>query len=345
MLSPRPLPFAALGALVATFAAGAAAPGGSEIWGDATAQLTRSGGAHRLRVDGAEIGLELPAQMRVDGLFRLRRHLLIAGVTGSPRGHLAGDELFLALADAAGAREIEPPAGRAPGHSRENAVAIPGPGGELAAVAWLEGPSRKQHAVKVATWDGRGFGEPTEIASAGPGSQVALAATALDDGSALLVWARFDGADDEIFWSGLVDGRWSEPARVAADNSVPDVVPALVAVPGGALAAWSRFAEGQYRVVVARFGGDGWSEPSAVGEPGSLFPTLTRTERGALLLHQSSRPPGWTVVDLGSNGRELRRARVETAERSRPIAAADRLLWADQSVELSWRVPSVVPDR
>ena len=90
--------------------------------------------------------------------------------------------------------------------------------------------------------------------------------------------------------------RSIEEKAAAVSAFERDVVPALVAVPGGALAAWSRFVEGQYRVVVARFGGGGWSEPTAVGEPGSLFPTLTRTERGALLLHQSSRPPGWTVV-------------------------------------------------
>jgi len=308
------------------------------ILGSETRLLVREGASYRLRLEGTESNLSLPANVRIDDLYSLSPQALISGVvTAEARsGDGDGDELFLGFVDSGGLRELPPPPGRHGRMTRENAVPIAGPSGDLTAVAWLEGPSRRANAVRVAAWDGRRFAEPTEVASAGPGSQVALAAATLDDGSALLVWARFDGVDDEIFWSRFVDGSWSEPGRLAADNAVPDVVPAVVAVPGGALAAWSRFEGGQYRVAVAKFENGGWGEPAAIGDPGTLFPTLARSERGALLLYQSSRPRGWTVVELSSDGREARRVQIETAERSRPIASADRLLWAERSLELTW---------
>ncbi|HEX5760898.1 MAG TPA: hypothetical protein VF121_17045, partial [Thermoanaerobaculia bacterium] len=146
--------------------------------------------------------------------------------------------------------------------------------GELAGLAWLEGADGRSLAVRFARWDGERWARPRTVAAPGPGSQTALAAARLADASWLLAWSRFDGADDEVVWSrsaGPEGESWSAPRRIAQDNAVPDVTPALTAVAGGgAVAAWSRYDGEDYRVVTARFDGRGWSAPRAVGPAGSF---------------------------------------------------------------------------
>ena len=145
-------------------------------------------------------------------------------------------------------------------------------------------------------------------------------------------------------WS---DGAWSPARPLAADNAVPDITPSVVAVAGGALAAWSRYDGHDYRVVLSRFDGREWSAPA--GRPGRLDLTrhcsAPRTDRArparraVWMTYASARDRGWTIVELDSRGRSLRRGRVADAPSARPALAPQpggelRLRWADSESDV-----------
>ena len=239
--------------------------------------------------------------------------------------------LFTAAAAAPGAtaelRELPAP--------RTAAAVVGGPvvvhaAGALRGLAWLEGASEDRLAVRFAAWNGAGWSGGETVAAPGPGSQLALSAAVLDDGSTLLAWSRFDGQDDEIFWSLRRDGAWSAPRRLEADDAVPDVTPSVAAAPGGAVAAWAAFDGTGYRVYAARFDGTAWSAPRAVGPAGSAFPSFESDPSAPLgvatLLFHTARPRGWTVIQLGSDLAPLRRAHTATAA---AVTARPRLVAAD----------------
>lgn len=313
--------------------------GAGEVWGDRDGLLVKDEAGFRLRQGALERALELPREVRVEGVFPVRQQVFVSGTFPVSDADAIGDELYLALASREGLRALGAPGARPAGSSRENAVPLRSPSGELSGLAWLEGESRRQNAVMTSTWNGNAWSAPAAVTGPGPGSQTALAAATLDDGSSLLVWARFDGKDDEIVASRRVHGDWSTPVPIADDNAVPDIVPAIVAVEGGALAAWARYDGHDYRVVLSRFSGGRWSDPVEMDDRASVFPTLERTERGARLLHLRAGLAAWTIVDLDAAGRELRRATVEASDRERPVAQADRLVWADRELAIPWQSP------
>lgn len=241
----------------------------------------------------------------------------------------------------------EPPWSAGP---RAEPLPLVGPDGELAGLAWLEGDDPARLEVRFAAWNGTSWGPAETVAGPGPGSQMALAATVLADGSPLLLWSAFDGEDDEVLWSLGGGGSWSEPRRLGADDRVPDITPAVRrdhrgGRGTGALAAWSEYAAtgaaadpgGGYRVMVSRLEVRGseatWSPPRPIGPPGSLFPTWTTPEggesAGPLLLLRTVRPRGWQAVELGPGDLPRRRAQLSlevtqgTATLSGP-ARADR---------------------
>lgn len=182
-------------------------------------------------------------------------------------------------------------------------------GGELVGLAWLAGESPERLSVRAARWEGGAWSEPEAVAGPAAGSQLALSGAVLRDGSTLLVWSAFDGRDDEILWSRSAGNRWSEPTRLADDNEVPDVTPAVAALGEGAVVAWNRYGDGEYAVVTARWTGDGWSAPAAAGPPGSVRPELRSGDGGtALLLYREVHRSGWTVLRLEPGGRVAARA-------------------------------------
>lgn len=212
-------------------------------------------------------------------------------------------------------------------------------GGDLVGLAWLAGDDPGRLTVRFAPWVGGAtvpgaggeWGEPELVAGPAPGSQLALAGAALADGSALLVWSAFDGDDDEVLWSVRAAGRWSEPARLAADNAVPDVTPAVAALGAGALAAWSRYDGSEYRLVASRWSGERWTAPEPLAAPGSLYPSFHPGDGGPLLLYRDARRQGWAVLRLEETGRVAARAFLGAS----PPDATPALLGADaQSVSV-----------
>ena len=188
----------------------------------------------------------------------------------------------------------------------------------IKALLWFAGEAHNQHEVRVSEWLDGYWGETTTISPPGKGSQIALSTAVLDDGSWIAVWAAFDGTDDEILWSRHVDGAWSKPQRIADDNAVPDITPALYTTADGTLAVWSRFDGNDYRVNLSRFDGTSWSPPVIVGGRGSTAPSFSDADKPYLIYRQAD-PPAWGVMELGVRGKVLREATLELADPRRPV--------------------------
>lgn len=238
-------------------------------------------------------------------------------------------EILLLTGDAESATELPPPPGRTSEIRQQPLPLVEN--GRLAGLLWLEGDNRTSFGVRFAEWTEAGWSQPRTVAAPGPGSQLALTASRLADGTWLAAWSAVDGTDDEIVWSRRGrDGAWSPARRAAAGNEVPDVTPALTATRDGALLAWSRFDGNDYRVVVSRFRNGAWTKPEFAGPAGSLFPSFEPAPEGRVwMLYHMAVPRGWTVAELDRAGRPVRRATVktETAATERPVVHDSALRW------------------
>jgi hypothetical protein len=321
-MNPRPLRLAAFAAAGLCVALSAAA-----------ARPVAVADGERVRVVvGGEGSVALPATagLRVENVVGAAAGWVAAGTSGE-----GGFAVF--AGDAAQARRLPaPPLGGASLHREP--LPLLDDAGALAGLAWLEGEGARSLAVRFARWDGTRWQPPVTVSAPGPGTQIALAAAALADGTLLLVWSAFDGGDDEVMWSAWDGDAWSRPARVAADNAVPDVTPALVAVDGGALAAWSRFDGTTYRVVTARFAEGRWSAPVAVAPGGSVLPSFEAAPHDPAavaprLLVRTAVPRGWLLLELDAAGHPLRRAFVAAGESERPVIEGSA---AGGEVTLAW---------
>ncbi|MEM6792662.1 MAG: hypothetical protein AAF725_01685 [Acidobacteriota bacterium] len=192
---------------------------------------------------------------------------------------------------------------------------------EPVAALWIEGESFEGTAVRSSRWTGAGWTE-AEILSpgGGPGSQLALDAERLDDGSLLAVWSAFDGEDDEILWSLLpagISAQWTEPRPLSA-NAVPDVTPTVTAVEGGALVAWSGYRQGHYRIWQRRWSGSEWGEAQSMGGKGSVSPAYTfESLASPVLMFRQTVPSAWRVLQMNADGSTERSASLEPATNSR----------------------------
>lgn len=318
-MPPRPFRFALLVGLTALTAAGAAATppvalARAAADGAGLAVVARDEGRVEVRDGARRQPVTLPARARVDAVARLAAGWVIAGSTAGADG---GESLWLLRDGPAGALPMAAPAG-APARLRLDPTALTRDG-QLEGLAWLEGDDRRALGVRYAAWTGNGFAAPVVVAPSGPGSQLALAGTRLADGRLLLVWAGYDGHDDEI-WAALgADGQWSPPVRVGGDNRVPDITPDVTAVGDGALVAWSRFDGSEYRVYTARFAGGRFGPATPAAEPGSLFPTFERDGARAALLFRDARRRGWGLREIGDDGAPGRTGRVAELGAGRPL--------------------------
>ena len=260
-----------------------------------------------------------------------------------------GTRLLLLARAASEVRALAPPVA---GRSVREPVLL-GVGESLEGLAWIEG-NRVHAAARV----GSSWAAPSMVAEAAAGTTLGLAGSALADGTWLLLWSASDGEDDEITWSlRSQQGAWSAPSRLAPDNAVPDLTPALYATADGALAAWSRFDGIEYELVLSRFDGHTWSAPRRVAGAGALRPSFlepagrvpqwesperkifsaggsrwdTRGAAGApLLLYRAARPRGWAVVEAAAPFLEIARSTLDRPDR--PAVELDeagaRLVWS-----------------
>lgn len=333
MRTPRVVPFFCLYVSLAGSLAVAERP---------PALFSERGGARLELASGERVAVELPRGAALEAAASLENGWLAAGTRPVSQDGRERD-LVLILGNGGTVSSLPVPPGRAAAIRQEPLPLVEN--GRLAGLVWLEGNDRQSFGVKTAAWSGAGWGEPQTLAPPGPGSQLALTAARLQDGSWLLAWSAYDGKDDEIVWTRGLGGAWSRPQRVAVDNPVPDITPALAAVGRGALLAWSRYEEGEYRIVVSRFQGGRWSRPEAAGPAGSLYPTFEPSPEGAArMLFRRAAPRGWSVIELDAAGRAGRSAFLAAEESARPVIAetpegAVSFRWPASGAEraASWR--------
>lgn len=220
--------------------------------------------------------------------------------------------------------------------------------GELAGAAWLEGDSQRELFVRFAEWTGAGWGPVETVSRPRRGSQTGLVGTTLRNGEVILAWSRYDGSDDEIYWSRRDGGAWSRPERVGPNNRAPDISPAIARSGRGALLVWARMDGGHYHVVSRKFRGGEWKRERRVGSAGSVLPTLVRSSEGLLAVFRTAAPRGWTVAELESRSGAVRRARVDSREPRRPVVASLEpagpvLRWPDAVSDTRTRWDLLVP--
>jgi hypothetical protein len=318
----------------------AAAPPAVQTTGAGDGLVLRSAeGAARLHLPGGrQVSLPLPPRGEITALAgRPDAWAAVGTAERAGRAHV-----LVVTGDEASARQLPAPA-TTPARLRTQPVVFVGDEG-LDGVAWLEGEDRGSLGVRAAAWNGTAWSAPQVVAPSGRGSQLALSGAVLADGSWLLVWAAYDGKDDEILWSQGRDGEWTAPRRVVADNASPDITPALIATRSGALLAWSRYDGSDYRLVTATFSGGRWGAMETVGPAGSVLPSFVAGSDGAYLLYRTALPGGWQVHEVDRQG-ALRRATAVASEGSeRPLVlpageAGVRFLFEGRGAEstVAWR--------
>jgi hypothetical protein len=293
------------------------------------------GRAWLLRANGQRLRLPLRRGDRIEELIEFENGWVAAG----SRAVGARQELVVVVDGAAGVERLRP-VPEPTGAMRVRPVPLASTTG-FEGLAWLEGDSPAQFEVRVAGWNGAGWDPPETIASRRPGGQAGLIGTVIEDDRWLLVWSASDGHDTDLVWTVREDGRWAEPRRLAAANSVPDITPSLVRVPGGVLLVWAQRQGASYRLQTARFR-DGWNAPRLLGPVHASFPRFAEiVGAGRFLTHRS--PDGWTTLELDADGREPRRAEIVGKRRERPVLTAAGggvgLRWqrGDRSSPLRWK--------
>ena len=168
------------------------------------------------------------------------------------------------------------------------------------------------------------------VAPAGPGSQLALRGCRIADGRLLLVWAGFDGEDDEIWYSVGDGGGWTPPRRAAEDNAVPDITPTVAPWGGGAIVTWARYDGSEYRLMTAQLAGERMVGARWAAPAGSAFPTFEPGPAGLALLYRDGRRSAWAVAEIAPDGALGRRAHLDADGEERPIVRFEgaSVLWS-----------------
>jgi hypothetical protein len=297
--------------------------------------LVEENGKWSVSAGGAREALSLPAGATLDRLAERGDGWIAAGAVASPFGQ---ELLFVEQAGGVVRRIAPPPAPVAP--IRAHPVLLTRADQTLG-TAWLEGDENQRYAIRFAPWQGAGFGTPLEVGPVGPGSQLALTGTVLADGRMLLVWAGFDGEDDEIWAVVGRDRNWSTPVRVGGDNRVPDVLPAVTPSGDGALIAWSRLDGDEYRLAMATFDGKSLGPARLIGPPGTLDPSFEIVAGAPALLFRDARAGDWALSEMPQPGVFGRTSRVAGRADERPAVSGDRagVLWTfgARAVASGWR--------
>ena len=333
--------------LIATLALIPVAAGADEVLlqanGDPGLYLRQDGKAVKVRdADGRVTPVRFRNRTAIDALVHLDDGWAIVGT----RLELENRVLSLVRHDITGTHLWLPPTHEEDTHRVRPSLMVHE--GSPVGLVWLEGTDAEGLAVKAADWNGVSWQPAELVAAPGKGSQTALSATVLADGSWLLVWSRFDGDDDEIYWSIRRETTWSDALPVAEDNEVPDIMPAILATADGAMAAWNVFDGLDYSLVAATFDGETWSKPEVLAGGGSLYPAFTRAGDAIFLTYQAVGQGTWNVIEMNEEGEPQRHAAVEEETTERPILLVDRfsratLAWAaGERADLSTRWSQVI---
>ena len=281
----------------------------------------------RLERSGAEpLVLSLPAGFRPFAVEALSDGWVVTGTAPAGRGR----DLVIVRGEGRRAEVLPNPpqgTGQMPGNP-----AIFVERGRFAGLAWAEGDRQDTLTVHSAEWHGGTWSVATEVSGRGPGAQLALSGTVLANGDWLLLWSAFDGEDDEILWSRRSDGGWSRPARLHADNQVPDITPTVIATDRGALAAWSVFDDSDYRLRIGWLDGDDWTLTAPSGGKGSLYPQALSSDSRLMILHRTVIPDGWTLLEFETDGTLVRNGLVEMQTAQRPLLVPS----ANDGFDLWW---------
>ena len=233
-----------------------------------------------------------------------------------------GDRLFLIQGAADAVKTLPSPTLEVSGVLLQPTFILDGNGAGAGpeALVWIEGEDHQKTRVRAARWSGADWSAPVTVSPVGPGTQIALQATRLADGSVLATWAAFDGKDDEIVWSRFDGEAWSEPAPISA-NEVPDVTPALKAHGDGALVVWSGYDGNDYRLYSAAFHNGTWRHGQSFGGRGSIFPVFAAVDTPVLSFQQTD-PHAWAFFELGELGRVMARAFVDPQKQRPTVVSA-----------------------
>ncbi len=266
------------------------------------------------RADGQRVALPLPKGSRVSDLRTAATDWYAAAVShdsGRPQirlfKSLDSDLITLPAPAVAPVKEINQP------------IFVADKTG-IRGLVWLAGDAHHQHAVQAARWINGSWGQTETISPPGKGTQIALSTAVLGDDSWLVVWAAFDGQDDEILWSRTTAEGWSKPQSIAVDNSVPDITPSLYPTADGALVAWSRYDGHAYRVNVARFDGTTWSQPRLAGPSGSTAAVFSDANE-PYLIYRRPAEGAWAVMALDPTGSVHHEASIAVPDTRRPVLA------------------------
>lgn len=242
---------------------------------------------------------------------------------------LATGDLFFVQQVQAGSFELPAPPARS-GSLRTGPVLL-AEGDRLEGTVWLEGASPFESNVVASVWNGTSFERIETVSIHETGPQLALTGAVLDDGSWLVLWAGFDGTDDDIFWSRRENGVWSRPKRLHPNNRVPDILPSVLSDAEGALAAWSFFDGSDYRVRTARWTGRGWDLEEALEGRGVGSASLETVDGRSFLTFQSVVPAVWNLVEFEATG-DRRLDRFSQPYRETPLIVIDN----DERASLAW---------
>lgn len=288
---------------------------------------------------GEQTPTVLPVDTRTHGIVELAHGWVLAATVPTPEGQRA----TVVVSDEGRQRELP----RLPGPSAalQERPALLAIDGQLLGLAWLAGDDVTGLAVRTADWDGRRWSAAETVSLPEHGSQMALSATVLGDGSPLLVWSRFDGEDDEVVFSTRTGGGWTPPRPIHPANDVPDILPRVVTTDtSGVLAAWSELIDGHYRLLISRFDGTRWGMPRRLPGLGAAATQLRLDGGRVLVLYESTVPRAWALGEIdAASARPLRVAlparHTEAAPAIDAAGSGTALVWPDSGrrVVPAWR--------
>lgn len=129
-------------------------------------------------------------------------------------------------------------------------------------IVWTSIDSREQTSqLMFSRLDDETWSVPETIET-GLSTNTAASLASDQDDVVWLVWAGYDGQDDDIYFSRWRENQWDAPEIVNEDNANPDLLPVVGVEKGGNIwVIWTGFDGESYRSYKSRWNGDVWDAP------------------------------------------------------------------------------------